>query len=218
MSEHVYPILLAAAATLGPISHLPSLRRVIFGRTSDGMTGTLCGLGLVSYGGWLGLSTSVQPLMYAVVMASAGLQIVTALYVRHWRGERWGVLVAYLGLAGATGAAAVTYPGLAVVGVLLIDGSWYYKAVVDVVRSEAAKAVSTWGWVCSFSANTAWVLEAARVDDWRLFAQCAVLATASAVAGGATWVTHRRGGQTVASMCETGDGTATNEAARGVCT
>jgi len=216
--EHVYPVLLAAAAALGPISHLPSLRRVIFGRTSDGMTGTLCGLGLMSYGGWLGLSTSVQPIMYAVVMASAGLQIVTALYVRHWRGERWGMFFAYLALAGATGATAVTYPAIAVAGVLLIDGSWYYKAVVDVVRSEAAKAVSTWGWVCSFSANMAWVLEAARVGDWRLFTQCAVLATASTVAGGATWIMHRREGRNVANMCETGNDTVTNEANRGVYT
>ena len=215
VSEHVYPILLAGAAVLGPVSHLPSLRRVIFRRTSDGMTGTLCGLGLVSYGGWLGLSTSVQPFMYAVVMTSAGLQVVTALYVRHWRRERWGVFFAYLVLASAMCAAAVSYPALAVAGVLLIDGSWYYKAVADVVRSEAAKAVSTWGWVCSFSANTAWVLESARVGDWRLFTQCAVLAAASAVAGGATWMMHRREGRNVANMCETGNDAVTNEAVGG---
>lgn len=216
MFTHAYPVLLAAAAVLGPISHIPSLRRVIVGRTSDGMTGTLCGLGLVSYGGWLGLSTSVQPFMYIVVMTSAGLQIVTALYVRHWRGEGWGTFFAYLGLAVATGAAAVLYPALAVAGVLLIDGSWYYKAVVDVMRSEAAKAVSVWGWVCSLSANTAWVLEAARVNDWRLFAQCAILAAASAVAGGATWLAHRRGEQNVTNMCETGNDTVTNEEVQGV--
>lgn len=152
----------------------------------------------MSYGGWLGLSTSVQPFMYAVVMVSAGLQLTTALYVRRWCGERWGAFFAYLGLAGTTGAVAVAYPALAVAGVLLIDGSWYYKAVVDVVRSETAKAVSVWGWVCSLSANTAWVLEAARVNDWRLFTQCAILAAASVVAGGTTWMVHQREGRNVA--------------------
>jgi len=136
--------------------------------------------------------------MYAVVMVSAGLQLTTALYVRRWCGERWGAFFAYLGLAGTTGAVAVAYPALVGVGVLLIDGSWYYKAVVDVVRSETAKAVSVWGWVCSLSANTAWVLEAARVNDWWLFIQCAILAAASVVAGGTTWMVHQREGRNVA--------------------
>lgn len=183
-----------AAATLGPISHIPTLRRIITKKTADGVSLDLCGVGLVSYGVWLVLAEAVSPYMYALIVVSGSLSLIQTLYVRRLTGASWMRVLGWV-LAAAIGAVlAGTMTFAALFIILPIDISWYWRAVSDMIRSRAARAVSTWGWVCSVAANSAWTVEAVANSAWVLAIQCAVLTMASAIAWAVATVVHRREG------------------------
>lgn len=180
------------AALLGPISHIPSLRRIIMRKTSDGMTVTLEGIGLVSYGGWLGLVDSVHWSMFFILILSTILQVIGTLYVRRWLKSSWLVLAYWLAVATATYFLTKLAPVVGVVIIFIIDVAWNYKAVRDIYSSVAAQAVSVWGWVCSIGANAAWVVESFRSESWLLFFQCVALTACSVAALVATKIAHGR--------------------------
>lgn len=184
-----------AAATLGPISQIPTLWRIATKKTADGVSLDLCGVGLVSYGIWIVLAGAVRPYMYVLVIVSASLALIQTLYVRHLTRSPWTRVLGWL-LAAWIGATLAGWSNLVALPlVLIIDVSWYWRAVSDMIGSQAARAVSTWGWVCSFLTNGAWTFETIVNSAWVLGAQCAVLTLASAVAWATAATMHRRDGE-----------------------
>jgi len=174
-----FPVLTIIAALLGPMSYLPGLWRMIVGRTADGVSPTLCGIGLLSYGTWVGLAAGVSYGFYSVLLTSTCLAMVqAALAVRYAPGSVPRMLLWLLAGAGS-GLVALRWPWLAVVYIVPLDLIWYGRSIRDVLRSVAAKAVSVWGWAMSTSANFAWVLEARAAENTPLMVQCALLTCAS---------------------------------------
>ena len=170
------------AALLGPLSFLPGLRRMLIGRTADGVSQTLCGVGLLSYGTWLGLAVGVSDGFYLVLLTSACLASTQAmLTVRYAPGSVSRMILWFLGGAGSS-IVALRWPWLAVLYIAPIDLVWYGRAIRDVVKSVAAKAVSVWGLVMGAVANLAWSIEAFVTGNAPLAFQC-VLLTCVAVAG-----------------------------------
>jgi len=167
------------AALLGPLYYLPSLRRMLVGRTTDGVSTTLCGVGLLSYGTWLGLAAGVSYGFYGVLLASSCLALLQAvLAVRYSSGSPIRMLLWFLSGVGSC-LVALRWPWLAVIYIAPLDLVWYGRAIRDVLRSVAAKAVSVWGWVMSTTANLAWVVEAAVEGNTPFMLQSVLLTCAS---------------------------------------
>ena len=175
-------ILTTLAALLGPLSYLPGLRRMFIGRTADGISQTLCGVGLLSYGTWLGLAVGVSDGFYIVLLTSICLALTQAvLTVRYAPGSVSRMLLWFL--AGASSSiVALRWPWLAVLYIAPIDLVWYGRAIRDVVKSVAAKAVSVWGWVMGAAASLAWAIEAFVTGNAPLAFEC-VLLTCVDIAG-----------------------------------
>jgi hypothetical protein len=179
------------AALLGPFSYVPGLRRMLVGRTADGVSPTLCGVGLLSYGTWLGLAAGVSYGFYSVLLTSSCLAMIqAALAVRYAPGSATRMFLWFLAGVGS-GLVALRWPWLALVYIAPLDFAWYGRAVLDVLRSVAAKAVSVWGWVMGIAANLAWVVEAAASENIPLVVQC-VLLTCASIAGLVATITIRR--------------------------
>lgn len=179
------------AALLGPLSYLPGLRRMLVGRTTDGVSATLCGVGLLSYGTWLGLAAGVSYGFYGVLLTSSCLALVQAvLAVRYSSGSATRMLLWLLSGVGS-GLVALCWPWLAVIYIAPLDLTWYGRAIRDVLRSVAAKAVSVWGWGMGAAANLAWVVEAAVEGNTPLVVQC-VLLTCASIAGIVATIKVRR--------------------------
>jgi len=180
------------AALLGPLSYLPGLRRMLVGRTADGVTTTLCGVSLLSYGTWLGLAAGVSYGFYGVLLTSSCLAMTQAmLAVRYSSGSPTRMLLWLLSGVGS-GLVALRSPWLAVIYLAPLDLFWYGRAIRDVLRSVAAKAVSVWGWSMSASANLAWVVEAVVEGNKPLAVQCVLLTCASIAMIVATIKVRRR--------------------------
>ncbi len=179
------------AALLGSLSYLPSLRRMIVGRTADGISPTLCGVGLLSYGTWLGLAAGVSYGFYGVLLSSICLAVIqAALAVRYAPGSATRMFLWFLAGVGSS-LVALRWPWLAVVYIVPLDLAWYGRAILDVLRSIVAKAVSVWGWVMGIAANLAWVVEAAASENTPLALQC-VLLTCASLAGLVATIKIRR--------------------------
>jgi len=185
-------VVLGALVLLGPLSHVPSLVRLIRLKTGDGMTVTLCGIGFLSYGGWLVLVAPLGVYMLGVVLCSALLEVASMWYVRKWGAAPWRHVFGWLAAAALVGLLAAYVPGAAFPFVLLVDLSWYVRALRDILFSKAARAVSVWGWVCSLSANGAWAVSAFNERAWWLLLQCVPLTIAAICALCATLYAHRR--------------------------
>lgn len=94
-------VLTILAALLGPLSYLPGLRRMLIGRTADGVSLTLCGVGLLSYGTWLGLAVGVSAGFYVVLLVSTCLALTQAvLTVRYAPGSVSRMLLWFLAATG----------------------------------------------------------------------------------------------------------------------
>jgi len=188
------PALTFLAAALGPLSYLPGFRRMLRGRTSDGVSTTLCGVGVLSYGTWLGLAAGISGRLYALLVVSSCFAAAqAALAVRYTRGSPIRMLLWFLAAAGS-GLLALRLPWVAVLYVAPLDLIWYGRAIRDVVRSVTAAAVSAWGWSLSAAANLAWVVEATLARNIPLVVQCALLTTASLIGIAATLQARRRCG------------------------
>lgn len=189
--------LVAGIAWLGPASHLPSMRRIIAHKTADGMTPVLCGIATLSYGAWGGLVLGMETRMVLVLCASATLSLVTFLYVlRYNQGSFW-YFMAWLAAAIACGVTAWRWNFIGVFIVVPIDLAWYVRAVRDLRKSIAGKAVSVWGWGMSVSANTAWTVAAIIEHRWAVAIHSGVLAGAAGAVMVWTWVVHKRHGTTI---------------------
>jgi hypothetical protein len=184
--------LTACAAMLGPLAHIPSLRRMIAGRTADGMTVTLCGLGLFAYGTWMGLAFGLGPFMVLVVVLSVLLCALQAFLTARFTRVPLMRLLPWATLSGLSLLVALRWEWVALGYIVAIDLWWYLRAVRDVRRSTAAAAVSVWGWVLLLLANVAWVVEALSYGRIALAAQCSILAVASLAGGVSTLVVQRR--------------------------
>lgn len=188
------PALTFLAAALGPLSYLPGFRRMLGGRTSDGVSTTLCGVGLLSYGTWLGLAAGIGGGLYALLVVSSCFAVAqAALALRYTRGSPVRMLIWLLAATGS-GLLALHLPWAAVLYVAPLDLVWYGRAIRDVVRSVSAAAVSAWGWSLSAAANLAWVIEATLARNIPLAVQCASLTTASFVGIAATLQARKRCG------------------------
>jgi len=165
---------------------------MLVGRTADGVSPTLCGIGLLSYGTWLGLAAGVSYGFYIVLLASSCLVMTqAALAVRYAPGSATRMLLWFLAGVGSS-LLALRWPWLAVVYIAPLDLAWYGRAILDVLRSIAAKAVSVWGWVMGIAANLAWVIEAAANENTPLALQCVLLTCASLAGLVATLKMRRR--------------------------
>ena len=184
--------LTGCAAMLGPLAHIPSLRRMVAGRTADGMTVTLCGLGLFSYGTWMGLAFGLGPFMVLVIVLSVLLCALQAFLTARFTQAPLIRLLPWVTLSGLSLFVASRWEWVALGYIVIIDLWWYLRAVRDVQRSTAAAAVSVWGWVLLFLANVAWVVEALSYGRIALALQCAILAVASMAGGVTTLVVQHR--------------------------
>jgi len=184
-------ILTILAALLGPLYYLPGLRRMLVGRTADGVSATLCGIGLLSYGTWLGLADGVSYGFYGVLLVSICLAAIQAvLVVRYSSGSATRMLLWFLSGVGS-GLVALRWPWLAVLYIAPLDLAWYGRAIRDILRSVSAKAVSVWGWVMGTAADIAWVVESAVEGNKPLMVQ-GVLLTCASLAGIAATIKARR--------------------------
>jgi len=169
------------AALLGPLSYLPGLRRMLVGRTTDGISTLLCGVSLLSYGTWLGLAAGVSYGFYGMLLVSSCLAMTQAvLAVRYSSGSPTRMLLWLLSGVGS-GLVALRWPWLAVIYIAPLDLAWCGRAIMDVLRSVAAKAVSVWGWGMGTATNLAWAVEAAVTGKTPLAVQC-VLRTCASIA------------------------------------
>jgi len=184
-------ILTIFAALLGPLYYLPGIRRMLVGRTADGVSATLCGIGLLSYGTWLGLADGVSYGFYGVLLMSICLAAVQAvLTVRYSSGSKTRMLLWLLSGVGSC-LVALRWPWLAVIYLAPLDIFWYGRAISDILRSVSAKAVSVWGWVMGTTADLAWVIEATVEGNTPLILQ-SVLLTCASMAGIVATIKVRR--------------------------
>lgn len=192
-------VLTFAAAAIGPLSHIPMVYRMVTRRTSDGMSLTLCGLTIVSYGTWLVLASGVGAGMYVLLVTSSAFGLFEMLYVRHIEQRPWWEVAGWCALGAVSTVLAVGWPWLALGYVVVLDLSWYWRAVNDIRRSVAAHAVSVWSVLMWIASDLAWVTEAIRYRQWILALQCGVLTAASLVVLVATVTAHRRAKDVVAA-------------------
>lgn len=190
----VWFVLSTGAAFLSTLSYLPVLYRMLRFKTTDGVGEVQCALAVVSHAGWLSLAWGVGSGMYAAVLGSAVLAMVQFVLVWRLRGVA-GLTLWWSAIGvGATVYAVVHWAAVTAAIVVVIDLSWYMRAMRDVVSSVSAKAVSVWGWVMSVVANTVWVAESVRVGKALLAVQCAVMLVCAATMLWLTSRAHRRGG------------------------
>lgn len=185
-------VLTACAAMLGPLAHIPSLRRMITGRTADGMTVTLCGLGLFSYSTWMGLAFGLGPFMIIVIVLSLLLCALQAILTARFTRVPLMRLLPWMTLSGLSLLVTLRWEWVALGYIVVVDLWWYLRALRDVRRSTAAAAVSVWGWVLLLLANSAWVVEALSYGRTALAVQCLILAVASLAGGATTLVVQRQ--------------------------
>lgn len=167
------------AAALGPLSYLPGLRRMVRGRTADGVSIQLCGIGVLSYGTWLGLASGVGREFYLLLLFSSGLALLQTALVVRYTGSTPRQVLPWLAFSVLSCLVAGRWGWVALVYVAPLDLAWYVRAVRDVVRSVAASAVSVWGWLMGLSANLAWAFEAVLAGSYALVVQCVLLSGAS---------------------------------------
>lgn len=168
-------MLLSLAAALAPVSYLPTLRRMVSMRTADGMTTTLCVWGLASYSVWLVLAWGINPGMYVILTISSSLALVQFHLVRKWSGSGPRSYIVLLVAVLFAATVALFLPWFAVVMVSALDAGWNGRAVMDVLRSEAAHAVSVWSWVMFTVSYSAYAVEAVRTGPAALILQCLLL-------------------------------------------
>jgi uncharacterized protein with PQ loop repeat len=187
-----WSLLVSAAAALTPLSYLPTLRRMVVGRTADGVSLTACTVAVVSYGAWLSLARTHTLGMYLALAASAVCAWVTLTYARRWLAASFWVLVG--GMFGAVAAAGVAWwsPAVVLAVIIPVDVGWYLRTVRDIWRSTAAAAVSAWGWLAAMAANLAWVAESIRVANVVLVVQCSLLLVGATSSFTVTLLAHRR--------------------------
>lgn len=179
-------------ASVSPVAYLPGLRRIIRNRTTDGVSQTLCGVGVVSYGMWLGLATRNTPAMFLVLTISSMLALTQLVLVT--RLERRGLWSIAPWLAAATigGVAAWQWQWAAVAVLVVVDAAWYTRALRDILRSRAAAAVSPWGWTLTIIANLSWVYDGIVRSVPTVVVQATALTCAASVALAATILVQRR--------------------------
>jgi len=154
---------------------------MVRGRTADGVSLQLCGIGVLSYGTWLGLAADIGQGLYVLLLVSSGLTLVqTALVVRYTGSTLWPMLP-WFTAAVFSYVFATRWEWATLIYVAPLDLAWYVRAVRDVIRSVSAAAVSVWGWLMGLAGNTAWTVEATLVGSYALVVQCLLLSGASLV-------------------------------------
>lgn len=185
-------VLAAMAAGLTPLSYIPGLARMVRKRSADGLSMTLCGTGLVSYGMWIGLATGNTPAMFAILLVSSSLALVQTVIVNRYLGETWTTLARWAGAAVAGGMLSWRWGWAGVAVLVVVDMGWYLRAVRDISRSVNAGAVSIWGWVLTIAANLAWVYDGVVREVPTVAIQSAVLTACAGIAMAVTIRAHRR--------------------------
>lgn len=187
-----WQVLAFLAACLTPLSYIPTLWRMAKLRTADGITLQLGLLGIVSYSAWLALASGVALAMYLTLVVAAFLASVQFVLVQRYTGAPRRALLHAAALGATAFIVALRAPWVAALVIVPIDVSWFVRAIRDVLRSDAAHAVSPWAWTLTFCAYLAWTVEAWSKDDTVLFLQCLVLCIGAVAAWAATVWMHRR--------------------------